>query len=341
MLTTEQRLREWCYAAKDKAGQKRQELDVTTCFVPLLQWVISLWTGNVIALAIDATTLGDRFVVLTISVVYRSCAIPVAWTILVQPRKGAWRRHWLRMLRQLRPAIPADWVVLVMADRGLYAGWLFRRIVRLGWHPFLRINQGAKFRPSGHPSWYWLPELVGQVGSRWRGQGTAFKSHGRQLECTLVAWWGARLRRTVVHLDRLAAHRLRCGLVWAACLVRTGLQMHQARRLAVAANPYDRPPTGNSPLASLGRSLPVDGQPRQRPGSWLLAPFTRLIPYPKHTSSSHSFAPYPPFSPGATMAARPTHYRPGAAFAATSGTRTVALYTHPLVAACGSTASLG
>jgi len=188
--TVEQRLREWCYDAKDKAGQKRQELDVTTCFVPLLHWVISLWTGSVIALAIDATTLGDRFVVLTVSVVYRSCAIPVAWTILAQQRKGAWRRHWLRMLRQLRPAIPADWMVLVMADRGLYARWLFRRIVRLGWHPFLRINQGAKFRPTGQPSWYWLRELVGQVDSRWRGQGIAFKSHGRQLECTLVAWWG-------------------------------------------------------------------------------------------------------------------------------------------------------
>jgi hypothetical protein len=188
--TVEQRLREWCYDAKDKPGQKRQELDVTTCFAPLLRWVVSLWTGSVMALAIDATTLGDRFAVLTVSVVYRGGAIPVAWTILARPGKGAWRRYWLRMLRQLRPAIPAEWTVLAMADRGLYARWLFRRIVRLGWHPFLRINQGAQFRPDGQPSWYGLRDLVGQVGRRWRGQGTAFKSHGRQLACTLVAWWG-------------------------------------------------------------------------------------------------------------------------------------------------------
>jgi len=189
--TVEQRLREWCYAAKNKRGQKRQELDVTTCFAPLLGWVVSLWTATTIALAIDATSLGERFVVLTVSVVYRGCAIPVAWVILVGQQKAAWRRYWLRLLRQLRPAIPPDWAVLVLADRGLYARWLFRRIVRLGWHPFLRINQGAKFCPAGQPCWYWLRDLVGQVGDRWRGHGAAFKSHGCRLECTLVAWWGA------------------------------------------------------------------------------------------------------------------------------------------------------
>jgi hypothetical protein len=36
----------------------------------------------------------------------------------------------------------------VLADRGLWARWLFGRIVRLGWHPLLRINNGAKFRPA-------------------------------------------------------------------------------------------------------------------------------------------------------------------------------------------------
>jgi len=94
------------------------------------------------------------------------------------------------LLRRLRPAIPPDWTVLVLTDRGLYARWLFRRMVRLGWHPFLRINQGAKFRPAGHARWYWLRALVGQVGQRWRGCGTAFRSHDCHLECTLVAWWG-------------------------------------------------------------------------------------------------------------------------------------------------------
>ncbi len=68
-----QRLREWCYDATDKRGCKRTELDVTTCFAPLLRWLLAWWppTEPRLVLAMDATTLGDRFTVLTISVVYR------------------------------------------------------------------------------------------------------------------------------------------------------------------------------------------------------------------------------------------------------------------------------
>ena len=187
----EQRLYEWCLDAPAKAGVKRRSLDVTACFVPLLRWIVRVWHGTNLALTIDATTLSDRFVVLAVSVVYRGSGIPVAWTILPAGQKHAWRREWLRLLRTLRPAIPPDWTVLVLADRGLYARWLFRRIVRLGWHPFLRINQGAKFRPAGQARWYWLRELVNQVGDRWQGRGAAFKSADSHLPCTLVAWWGA------------------------------------------------------------------------------------------------------------------------------------------------------
>lgn len=186
----EQRLYEWCLDTPDKAGRKRQEVDVTQCFVPLLRWIVRLWHGTNLALTIDATTLGDRFVVLVVSAVYRGIGIPVAWTILPAGRKQAWRREWLRLLRTVRPAVPPTWTVLVLADRGLYARWLFRRIVRLGWHPFLRINQRAKFRPVGQARWYWLNEFVGTVNTRWQGQGTAFKSAESHLPSTLVAWWG-------------------------------------------------------------------------------------------------------------------------------------------------------
>lgn len=187
--TVRQQLREWCYEVPAKRGARRQALMVEDCFMPLLRWVLRCWQGTQLAVALDATTLGTRFTVLAISVVYRGCAIPVAWTILPANIKHAWRRHWLRMLRQLRPAIPPGWTVIVLADRGLYARWLFGRIVRLGWHPFLRINTGGTFRPDPQATSRPLASFVPQPGSRWRGTGTAFKSPQRRLRCTLLACW--------------------------------------------------------------------------------------------------------------------------------------------------------
>ena len=62
--------------AEDKKGDKRRELEVCTCFGPLLQWILR-WPAirRDLALALDATTLKKRFTVLVISVVYRGCAI--------------------------------------------------------------------------------------------------------------------------------------------------------------------------------------------------------------------------------------------------------------------------
>lgn len=90
--TVFQRLREWYLDAKKKSGHKRQELDVTTCFGPVLRWVVRLWAdeNRKMVLALDATTLGERWTILTICVVIRSCAIPVAWKVVGAHEKGSW-----------------------------------------------------------------------------------------------------------------------------------------------------------------------------------------------------------------------------------------------------------
>jgi hypothetical protein len=185
--TVRQQLRAWYYDTKRKRGPKRQELRVETCLAPLLGWVVSWWQGTQLALALDATTLGTRFVVLAISVVYRGCAIPVAWGILPAGAKHAWRREWLRLLRLRRPAIPRGWTVIVLAARGVYAPWLLRRITRLGWQPFLRLNTGGSFRPAGATCWRPLMTFVPRPGTSWRGTGRAFTRN--QVACTLLARW--------------------------------------------------------------------------------------------------------------------------------------------------------
>src|SRR2546428_632832 len=71
--------------------------------------------------------------------------------------------------------------------RGWYAPWSFRRITRLGWHPFLRINTGGSFRPAGATCWRPLMTFVPRPGTSWRGVGLAFTRN--QVACTLLARW--------------------------------------------------------------------------------------------------------------------------------------------------------
>lgn len=199
-----QQLREWCYDKADKRGRHRQDWDVTTCFGPLLTWILSWWDPSErrLALAMDATTLGQRFTVLVISVVYRGCAIPVAWKVVGAHEQGRWRPHWEALFTHLHGRVPADWAVLVCADRGLYARWLYRHIVGLGWHPFLRINRGGLFRVQGHARWRSLLTVVPLPGHGWRGRVTCFK--GQPLDCTLVARWDAPHKEAWLILTDLA-----------------------------------------------------------------------------------------------------------------------------------------
>ncbi|HYQ91296.1 MAG TPA: transposase, partial [Candidatus Competibacteraceae bacterium] len=136
----------------------------------------------------------------------RGCAVPVAWKILPATEKHPWQPEWLALLKHFRDLVPANWTVIVLADRGLYAQWLFHAIVTLGWHPLLRINQQGQCRPQGWYHWGPFTTLVPAVGRRWQGQGTAFTGKDTQLDCTLLGWWGAGHQEAWLVLTDLPPH---------------------------------------------------------------------------------------------------------------------------------------
>ncbi|BBL74966.1 transposase [Methylomagnum ishizawai] len=185
-----ERLRDVYREKEAKAGKRRRELEVEACWAPWLGWVLEGWDGKQLAVALDATSLGQRFVVLAVSVLYRGCAVPVAWKVLRAEQKHPWKPEWLALLEKFKGVVPASWTVLALADRGLYAKWLFEGIQALGWHPMLRVNSGGTFRPQGWCHWRPFPRLVPKVGDRWQGRGTAFTGRRTRLDCTLLACWG-------------------------------------------------------------------------------------------------------------------------------------------------------
>ncbi len=89
---------------------------------------------------------------------------------------------------QLADVVPADWNVLVMADRGLYAAWLYQAIQANGWHPFLRVKKDLSFRAQGEEAFGAIGGRVKRTGREWKGSGEWSEKGDRMRGTVLVRW---------------------------------------------------------------------------------------------------------------------------------------------------------
>ncbi len=206
-----QYLREWLYDGRDKAVPCRTQLEIKLCIAPLLRWLLSWWSGDQLALAIDATTHRDRLSAVVVSVLYRSSAIPVAWHILPGNRPGPWIAPTLDLLSLLGPVVPKNMTVLVLTDRGLWSPRLWKQIRTLGWHPLMRVRNDAIFQPQGGSR---LPArtLVPGPGHGWVGTGTAFRNPKLRRRGVLVVFWGDGQSEPWLLLTDLPPERV--GVCW-------------------------------------------------------------------------------------------------------------------------------
>ena len=183
-----QYLREWLYDGSDRARPCQTELDVRLCFAPLLRWVLAWWCSGRLALAVDPTLKGDQTTAIVISVVYRGCAIPVAWRIHRATQRGPWMDPTVELLRELAPAVPQEMTVIVLCDRGIASPKLWRQIRAQGWHPYIRYRKNVSFcaqdgrrLPAQH--------FVSRPDTAWIGRGTAFSTPNAKRRCTRLAVW--------------------------------------------------------------------------------------------------------------------------------------------------------
>ena len=184
--TVRQQLREWCYEATAKRGAQRQTLAVEACFAPLLRWVLQWWHGPQLALALDATTLGDRL-----------------WSWPSASSTGAVRSRWPGpSCRPRRPDLESRMATLAAAVAGHRAG-------DHDGHCAGGSGAVCPLAVSGHCPPGVAPPATGErgrvvsaprpgalavvvqlrppAGTRWQGAGTAFKT--APVPCTLLACW--------------------------------------------------------------------------------------------------------------------------------------------------------
>ena len=184
--TMRQYLREWLYDGADRSNPCVRQVEVNACFAPLMRWVQSFWRSDSLALAIDPTMKADRISAIVISVVYRSCAIPIAWSILPANKPGGWVEPIVEMLRTVSEAVPKGMMVVVMCDRGLRSPRLWDQIRSVGFHPYVRQSINTVFCPDGGTR---VRMLVPGPGYAYVGSGTAFRAPGKRRRGTMIVIW--------------------------------------------------------------------------------------------------------------------------------------------------------
>ena len=276
-----QYLREWLYDGSDRTSPCQTQLDVTLCFAPLLRWVLAWWRSGRLALAIDPTLKGDQTTAIVISVLYRSCAIPVAWRIHKATQRGSWMDPTVELLKELAPAVPREMTVIVLCDRGISSPKLWRQIRSQslpparpgGWHPGMRYRKNITFCADGGKR---LPaqRFVSRPDTAWVGQGTAFSTPKAKRRCTLLVVWYVEQEEPWIILTDLPPKEV--GVSWYAlrfwielgfkAIKSLGWQWDKTRRTDPAR--FSRHWLVLSVATLLALAYGTRACPRPRPGGW-------------------------------------------------------------------------
>ena len=54
-----------------------------------------------------------------------------------EKKKEVGSQAWKELFQSLKDIVPKDYLVIVSADRELYADWLYEEITTLNWHPLI------------------------------------------------------------------------------------------------------------------------------------------------------------------------------------------------------------
>lgn len=234
VVNLRQQLREFLYESRQKRGKKRSEVVVSQCFAPLLRWILRSWQDERVILAMDATYLKDRFIVLALSVVIHGCAIPVAWHVRRADARGEWNPIWYQLFDQIAPIL-SGYQVYMLADSGLRSKAVFEKVKAEGWHCVMRIYPQGSYRLRGTHQWRHLNTLAHRGMSPKVIQVDCYK--GDPIACTLIVMWAIESDKPCLLITDLPPKSIRHHVyrlrMWIECgfkdLKRGGLRWEQSK----------------------------------------------------------------------------------------------------------------
>jgi hypothetical protein len=120
--------------------------------------VLRAWAGQLVYLALDSTTLWDRFTLVRLALIYRGRAIPISWVVLTSSSASVAFNDYKIILLQAAWVLPSTSRVVLLADRGFGDVTLMQQIRNLGWGFRIRLKSSVWVHRANH-----APTKVGRL----------------------------------------------------------------------------------------------------------------------------------------------------------------------------------
>ena len=110
------------------------------------------WAGEIVYLALDSSSLWDRFVIVRIALIYRGRALPLSWMVMKHASSSVAFEDYKHILKDAAAILPQGCRVILLADRGFDDNDLFCLARDLGWSFRIRLKRSLRLYRASRPS---------------------------------------------------------------------------------------------------------------------------------------------------------------------------------------------
>jgi hypothetical protein len=118
----------------------------------LAQKALASWEGEMIDLALDSSSLWDRFVIVRVALIYRGRALPLSWMVMKHASSTVAFVDYEHILKDAAAILPRGCRVILLADRGFDDNDLFCLARDLGWSFRIRLKRSLRVYRASKPA---------------------------------------------------------------------------------------------------------------------------------------------------------------------------------------------
>lgn len=137
---------------------RNERVSVHTCYRPLAQQLVGLFSGQPIRLMIDCTKVGFNHQIMVVAIAYRKRALPLGWSVHPWGKGAVGANEQIALLTQIQSLLPPESEVWLSGDSGFQFVPLLRWLRNQGWHFVIRQSGNNMVSWAGQP-WVRLADL--------------------------------------------------------------------------------------------------------------------------------------------------------------------------------------